>query len=137
MEGVYEHADRMKNQTQTDRSKAGFTLIEVIAVLVILGVLAAVAIPRYVSLIDDARDKALDGALAAGLSHVSLAYGQYALEHGVEPTAEQLRAAALAAPPRSEDYSFAFAVQGEGVRVTATELDKEPAKSAFKDWLMP
>ena len=34
-------------EDQKKRNQKGFTLIEIIAVLVILGVLAAVAIPKY------------------------------------------------------------------------------------------
>jgi prepilin-type N-terminal cleavage/methylation domain-containing protein len=42
----------------------GFTLVEIIAVMVILSVLAAVAIPRYLSLDESARQRAIDAGIA-------------------------------------------------------------------------
>ncbi len=121
---------------RVDSARAGFTLIEVIAVLVILAVLAAVAIPRYVSLIDDARTQALEGAIAAGLSHVSMAYGRLALQSGREPTAAEVAAASAAEAPNSADYSFAFAAADNGVNVTVAEID-DATMTDTRLWRMP
>ncbi|HAL91502.1 MAG TPA: prepilin-type cleavage/methylation domain-containing protein [Verrucomicrobia bacterium] len=102
--------------------KSGFTLIEIIAVLVILAVLAAVAIPRYISLIDDARTQALNGAVAAGLSHVSLAYGRVALQGGTEPTQATILTELNANGMQSADYDVTFTASGnDNILVTAAE----------------
>jgi prepilin-type N-terminal cleavage/methylation domain-containing protein len=45
-------------------SEAGFTLIEIIAVLVIMGILAAVAVPKFFDLQTRAREKAVYTAVA-------------------------------------------------------------------------
>ena len=42
-------------------NKGGFTLIELVMIIVILGILAAIAIPRYTSLQVDARRATLNG----------------------------------------------------------------------------
>ena len=64
------------------KNEEGFTLVEVIAVLVILGILAAVAVPKFFDMQATARQKALEGAVGELNGQVALAFAQNALNGG-------------------------------------------------------
>ena len=67
-------------------NEKGFTLIEIIAVLVILGILAAVAVPRYMDVAAEAKKSAAKSEVAEMKSSLNMAYAKYFLSNGSMPT---------------------------------------------------
>src|SRR3989338_3250441 len=59
-------------------NKSGFTLIELVMVIAILGILSAVALPRFYDLQGSARDAAGRGALGAMRSAIAASYANSA-----------------------------------------------------------
>ncbi|GAA4504584.1 prepilin-type N-terminal cleavage/methylation domain-containing protein [Pseudaeromonas paramecii] len=65
------------------KRSAGFTLIELVIVIIILGILAVTAAPKFINLQSDARESTLSGLKAAMESASSLVYSK-AVINGVE-----------------------------------------------------
>lgn len=65
------------------KRQGGFTLIELVVVIVILGILAVTAAPRFLNLQDDARNASLEGLRGALQGAAGIVYGRAAID-GVE-----------------------------------------------------
>lgn len=68
------------------KKQQGFTLIELIIVIIVLGILSAVAAPQFFDFATDARVSVVEGAAGASNSAAQLAHAKAAIE-GVEKSA--------------------------------------------------
>ena len=64
------------------RKDKGFTLIELVIIIVVLGILASIAIPRYRNIVAESREASARGSLGALRSGVSIYYANAAVTTG-------------------------------------------------------
>ena len=76
-------------------NQGGFTLIELVMIIVILGILAAVAIPKYQDLSTEAKEAAARSSLGSIRSGITIFYANEAVTNGTAtwPTLAQLETA--------------------------------------------
>lgn len=76
----------------TIKNEGGFSLIELVIIIVILGILAAVAIPKYQDITSEAREASARSALGGIRSGIMIYYANQAVTTGAAtwPTLAQL-----------------------------------------------
>jgi len=85
------------------KKQGGFTLIELVVVIVILGILAVTAAPRFLNLQDDARTASAEGLRGAMAGAAGIIYGKSAID-GVEAQAS----ASVTASGQTIDVVFGY-----------------------------
>jgi len=99
------------------KNEEGFTLVEIIAVLVILGILAAVAIPKYFDLQSEAKRKALDAAMAEAVGRVN---GQFAKQLLAGSSWSSITYDNTALGTDMGDFTLNTTVAGNSITLTVT-----------------
>lgn len=127
-----------KRISSLSNSKDGFTLIEIIAVLVILGILAAVAVPKFTNLQDEARNSAAQAAIAEGKSRASQAYAQALLiDNGALPNGAAVKANMPADSTFGDDFTVVTAASTNNITITVSQVQSVAITPIIDTWVSP
>ncbi|MHB8138570.1 MAG: type II secretion system major pseudopilin GspG [Smithellaceae bacterium] len=113
----------MKNHRVTRDGEAGFTLIELMVVIVILGLLAGIILPRFMG----ESDKAKQQTARVQIAGIETALKIYKLDNGSYPTTEQ-GLKALVEPPASGNLPKNWR---KGGYLEKGKVPKDPWKNEF------
>jgi MSHA pilin protein MshA len=123
-------SEKLMNKSFNKAGQAGFTMIELIVVIVILGILAATAMPKFTSLSGDARKASLQAARGALSASSAMIHGKYLVDPSKTSIAVEGNTAVGLTngyPSPTDDFAKAAGL-GDDYKATAsaTSLKIEP-----------
>ena len=96
----------MTNLKTVSKAKRGFTLIELMIVVAIIGILAAIAIPKFAELIRKSNEGATKGNLGAIRSALSIYYGDMEGYYPLNLTSITTSGKYMSAIPKSKTPNY-------------------------------
>ena len=119
------------------RNEKGFTLIEIIAVLVILGILAAVAIPKYISMMDQSRLAAAQGAIAEVKGRANGYYASQTLANGAVPLSASVFASVTGTPNVGSDFGVTAGQRSSDITISVNTVKGNAITAVVGTWYYP
>jgi len=117
----------MRNM-KSSKMRSGFTMIELIFVIVVLGILAAVAMPKFVNVQDDAKVSSEKSTVGAIRSAIGMLHGKAIIKNGdfsVKFTAPDATPATLLVTVTNELYPVGLTVEATPASANTTTAKKD------------